>query len=99
MTLDGPKVEHPGSVSLDMDGRWFIPDWRVVRNMTLFSTDVYLPGNMTCVSRWLLTHRATIKITDHPNFTCASYAKMYELVYNNPALEACGICKDGEKCL
>lgn len=82
-----------------MDGRWFIPDWRVVRNMTLLPMDIRLYGDMPCVSRWLFAHRATIKVTEHPNFSCANYAKVHELIYNNAAVEVCGVCKDGEKCL
>lgn len=73
----------------DMSGNWVIADWSDVE---FLSTVPDQTGHVNCMAKWLLNHRADVRITKAPNESCDNSDQLkVSLAQNDPAVIACKI--------
>lgn len=97
MRQTSPLPPWRGEASLDMKGRWHVPDWNALKKMA----DQDVAPETACVANWLLTHRGEDMFTDKPDNTCDNMAAMQMILNADPAWSACRPrveCRVGDVC-
>lgn len=90
-TVTGEVIRHGGSISLNIDGSWSIPDWRVVDDMAALPADSKSLADLRCFGRALLadTH---LWVNNAPNKVpeqLCRYEDMRRVAAADPVVQTC----------